>query len=160
MRYAIPLALLAITIAAFFGLGRGRYAAFGWAQTLLRILVALPLLASAVLLHFLSVHATAGIVPPALPARAFLVVATGVLEIAGALGLFLEDLRRTAALWTAILMVAVFPANVYAAGMVVNGMQMPGIPLRTAMQIVYIVLVLLAGYGVPGRGRASLQRPE
>jgi len=160
MRYAIPLALLILTVAAFFGLGRGRYAAFGWTQTLLRILVALPLVASAVLLHFLSVHATASIIPPSLPAREFLAIFTGILEIAGALGLFVEDLRRPAALWTAILMIAVFPANIYAAGSVVNGMHMPGIPLRTAMQIVYIVLVLLAGYGIPGRGRASVQHPE
>ncbi len=49
------------------------------------------------------------------------------------------------------MLVAITPANVYAAGKVVGGLPMPSVPVRTAMQIVFIVLVLLAGYGVPKR---------
>jgi uncharacterized membrane protein len=78
-----------------------------------------------------------------------LVVLTGVLEIAGAIGLFVPRVRRSAALWISIMMVAVFPANIYAAGQVIDGFHFPSVPVRLAMQIVYIVLVLLAGYGLP-----------
>ncbi len=151
MIYAIPMLLLICTVLAFFGLGQGDYASFGTPQLLLRVVVALPLLISAILLHFVRTDLTASIIPSIFPARHFLVLLTGVLEIAGAVGLFVPRLRRPAALWIAIMMIAVFPANVYAAGKVVGGLRMPGVPLRTAMQIALIALVLLAGYGLPRR---------
>jgi uncharacterized membrane protein len=157
MFYAIPTALLILTILAFFALGRGRYAGFGIAQILLRILVALPLVVSGVLLHFFRARLTASIIPPFFPARLFLAVLTGVFEIAGAIGLFVPRVRRPAALWIAVMMVAVFPANVYSAGQVVEGFKFPGVPARLAMQIVYIILVLLAGYGIP---KSSVRRSE
>ena len=62
---------------------------------------------------------------------------------------------RSAALWIAIMMVAVFPANIYAAGKVIGGTQMPGLVPRTVAQIVYILLVLLAGYGFPRLSKRS-----
>ncbi len=151
MIYVAPTLLLIFTVLAFFGLGQRDYVSFGTAQLALRMLVALPLLISAVLLHFLRTDVTASIIPPVFPARHFLVLLTGVFEIAGALGLFVPSLRRPAAFWIAMMMIAIFPANVYAAGKVVGGLRMPGVPLRTAMQIVYIALVLLAGYGLPRR---------
>jgi uncharacterized membrane protein len=138
-----------LTIVAFFALGRGRYASFGISQVLLRVLVALPLVVSGVFLHLFRMSVTASIIPPVFPARPFLVVLTGVLEIAGAIGLFVPRLRRHAAFWLAIMMVAVFPANIFAAGKVVGGLQFPGVQVRLAMQIVYVALVLLAGYGIP-----------
>jgi uncharacterized membrane protein len=151
MIYVVPMLLLIFTVLAFFGSGRGDYVSFGLPQLLLRVIVALPLLISAILLHFLRTAVTASIIPPVFPARHFLVLITGVFEIAGALGLSVPSLRHPAAFWIAIMMIAVFPANVYAAGKVVGGLPMPGVPVRTAMQIVYIVLVLLAGYGFPRR---------
>jgi uncharacterized membrane protein len=152
LHYAIPISLLVLTILAFFSLGRGNYASFGVSQVILRVLAALPLVVSGIFLHFFRTQITASIIPPAFPARTLMVVLTGVLEIAGAIGLFVPRLRRPAALWIAVMMVAVFPANIYAAGKVVDGLQFPGVALRTAMQIVYIVLVLLAGYGFPRLG--------
>jgi uncharacterized membrane protein len=160
MNYAIPVLLLSLIIVAFFVIGRGSYARFGVAQLILRVAVALPLLVSGVLLHFLRIGATASIIPTVFPARPFLVVLTGILEIAGALGLFVPRFRRPAAFWIAIMMVAIFPANIYAAGKVIDGLQMPSIPLRTAMQIVYIVLVLLAGYGIPGWKRLDQRQRD
>jgi uncharacterized membrane protein len=151
MIYVIPILLLMITVWAFFSIGRGHYASFGAPQILLRILVALPLLVSGILLHFLRTDASASIIPPGFPAPHLLVLLTGVFEIAGAIGLFVPVFRRPAAFWIAVMMIAVFPANVYAAGRVIGGLQMPGVPLRTALQIVYIILVLLAGYGIPRR---------
>jgi len=151
MNYAIPILLLVLTIVAFFGIGRGRYAGFGVLQSVLRVIAALPLLVSGIFLHFIRATTTASIIPPLLPAPLFLVFITGLLEIAGAIGLFVPRFRQAAALCIAIMMVAVFPANVYAAGKVIDGLQMPSVAVRAAMQIVYIVLVLLAGYGIPGR---------
>ena len=52
MGYAIPILLLVLTIAAFFGMARGKFASFGIPQFLLCILVALPLLFSGITLHF------------------------------------------------------------------------------------------------------------
>lgn len=151
MTYVVPVLLLVCTVLAFFGLGQGNYVSFGTPQLVIRIVVALPLLISAVLLHFFRTDVTASIIPPAFPARHFLVLLTGVFEIAGAVGLFVPSLRHAAAFWIAMMMIAVFPANVYAAGKVVGGLRMPGVPLRTAMQIAYIALILLAGYGLPRR---------
>ena len=151
MIYAIPMSVLVGFIAAFFALGRGSYRSFGATQSVLRVVVALPLLVSGVLLHFFRAHATASIIPPSIPAPMFFAVFTGVCEIAGAVGLFVPRSRRTAAFWIAIMMVAVFPANIYAAGQVIDGLHMPSVPVRLAMQVVYIVLVLLAGFGIPSR---------
>jgi uncharacterized membrane protein len=151
MNYAVPMLLLAGTVAVFFGLGRGDYASFGALQLAVRVIVALPLLVSAILLHFFRTDLPASIIPPAFPARHFLVLLTGGFEIAGAVGLFVSSVRQSAAFWISVMLVAIFPANVYAAGKVVGGLQMPSVPVRTAIQIVFIVLVLLAGYGVPKR---------
>lgn len=54
-------------------------------------------------------------VPPALPAPAMLVALTGVLELAGAVGLLVAPYVRAAALALAVLLAVMFPANVHAA---------------------------------------------
>jgi len=151
MNYAIPILLLVLTIVAFFGIARGRYADFGALQTVLRVIAALPLLVSGIFLHFLHAAMVASIIPPIFPAPLLLAVITGVFEIAGAIGLFFPRFRRAAALCIAMMMVAIVPANIYVAGRNIAGLPMPGVVPRTAMQSVYIVLVLLAGYGIPGR---------
>jgi uncharacterized membrane protein len=151
--FLISFAILIAAIALFFALARGRYADFGIPQLLLRILVALPLLLSAAVLHFLKHNEATAMIPPVVPSPVFIVLLTGVLEIAGAIGLFLPKTRRSAALWIAILMVAIFPANIWVAGQTFAGLQMPHVPVRLTMQVIYIWMVLLAGYGLPGRNR-------
>jgi uncharacterized membrane protein len=155
MEYAVPIVVLVLTIVAFFGIARGKFASFGIPQLLLRILVALPLLVSGVVLHFFRAESVANMIPPIFPARYFLAVFTGVLEVAGAIGLFVPRFRRPAALWISLMMVAIIPANVYVAGRTIEGVAMPSVTVRTIAQVVYIVLVLLAGYGIPGRNSAS-----
>jgi uncharacterized membrane protein len=49
----------------------------------------------------------------------------------------------------AVLMIVIFPANVYAANQTVGGLHMPSVQVRLAMQVIYIVLLLMAGWGVP-----------
>jgi len=101
---------------------------------------------------------TADTIPSIFPAQDFLVVLTGVLEIAGAVGLFVSRWRRPAAFWTAVMMVAIFPANVYRAGQMVHGMRFPAVPVRLTAQIIYILLLLLAGYGMPKFWQAKMHK--
>lgn len=155
LRYALPMLALCLTLSGFFAIARGRFAAFGPPQTILRVLVALPLLLSGIFLHFFRIADAASIIPPGFPDPRVLVQVTGLLEVAGAVGLFLPAWQRRAALALALLMIAIFPANIYAAGRVVGGVPMPGIPVRLTMQILYILLILLAGYGLPGKRKES-----
>jgi uncharacterized membrane protein len=153
MVYSITTAILIITVAAFFLWGRRGLSSFGRMQWILRVLVALPLLASGSG-HFTRTALFAAIVPPFFPFRSQLVLLSGALELAGAIGLLLPAFTRAASACLAVLMIAIFPANVYAANQVVGGMHMPSVPVRTAMQVIYIVLLLMAGWGIPRRPRA------
>jgi uncharacterized membrane protein len=152
--YLGSLVVLVAAVVLFFALGRGRYPQFGGAQAALRVIVASPLVISAVALHFMRTNeATAmlpPIFPPPFPSPASLVIGTGVLEILGAIGLFVPRVRRSAAFWIAIMMILIFPVNVFVAGQTFAGLQMPSVPVRLTMQVIYIWLVLLAGYGMPG----------
>ncbi|MDP2417141.1 MAG: hypothetical protein U1D25_01735 [Hydrogenophaga sp.] len=65
--------------------------------------------------HFLMTDTMALMLPPWVPARVPLVLVTGVLEIAIAIGLLVPYTRRLAAWSAAVVLVAFFPANVYAA---------------------------------------------
>lgn len=80
-------------------------------------------------------------VPPALPSPEFLVTLTGILEIAGAIGLLIPRTSRLAAACLAVMLVAMFPANVYAAqqGLTIGGRPVTELPLRTAVQIGLVV---------------------
>ena len=57
------------------------------------------------------------IVPPRLPSPGLLVTITGVLELAGAVGLLYPPTRVAAAVCLFVLMLVMFPANVYASRM-------------------------------------------
>jgi len=82
----------------------------------------------------------AAMIPAALPRPELLVVATGVLELAGAAGLLIAPLAPFAAIGLALLMVAMFPANVSAArrGLTLGGKPATPLPLRTALQVIFI----------------------
>ena len=151
MNYVITTLLFLLTVAGYFALARDGYRSFGVTQVILRVIVALPLLFSGIVLHFLRLHDTISMMPPGFPAPVFLVQLTGVLEILGAIGLFLPAFRRRAGFLLTVLMVAIFPANVHVAGQVIAGLAMPSVPVRTAMQIVYILMILLASFGLPAR---------
>jgi uncharacterized membrane protein len=134
--------------ALFFGLARGGFRPFGTSQRILRVLVALPLVVSGIA-HLTMAAAMAQIIPPAFPARPLLVILSGVAELAGAAGLFFRRTERSASLGIALLMIAVFPANIHVAGQTVHGVYMPAVPVRLLMQLIYIVLVLMTGWGRP-----------
>jgi uncharacterized membrane protein len=148
MHYALPILVVALVIPAFFALGQRGFAAFGRWQQALRVLLALMLLGAA-MEHFLHPDLFAAIIPPVFPFPHLLAIGTGFLETAGAIGLLPASTRRSAALCLALLMVAVFPANIYVAGQTTGGLQMPGVLVRGGMQMVFIALILLAGWGIP-----------
>jgi uncharacterized membrane protein len=154
MVYPITTAILILTVAAYFVWERKGLSSFGWVQWVLRVVVALPLLLSGIV-HFTRTALLAGIIPPSFPFRPQLVLLTGAMELAGALGLLLPAFTRAASFCLALLMIAIFSANVYAANQTVGGLHMPSVPVRTAMQVVYIMLLLMAGWGIRRPGPRS-----
>jgi uncharacterized membrane protein len=154
MVYLIASVTLIGTVVAFFLWARRGLSAFGWLQWVLRVVAVLPLLASGVL-HFTRTALMASIIPPIFPYRRQLVLLTGVFEFVGAVGLLLPPFARAASACLAVFMIAIFPANVYAAGQTVGGLHMPSVPVRLAMQVVYILLLLIAGWGIPRRPREN-----
>jgi uncharacterized membrane protein len=152
MVYSITSAILIFTVAVWFIFARRGLSPFGRMQWVLRVIVGLPLLVSGIV-HFTNTAMMATIIPPFFPYRTQLVLVSGVLELAGAVGLLLPAFTRLAATCLAVLMIVIFPANVYAAGRNVGGLQMPSVPVRLVMQFIYIVLLLMAGWGLPRRKR-------
>ncbi|MYL35008.1 hypothetical protein GLW08_18315 [Pontibacillus yanchengensis] len=65
--------------------------------------------------HFIFVDNFTTIIPNSLPFKAEIVYITGVIEIILAVGLLLPTTRKVSGKWTAIFLVAVFPANIYSA---------------------------------------------
>jgi len=98
-------------------------------------------------------------VPPALPFPELLVTVTGVLELAGAVGLLYRPVASWAAGSLAVLLVLMFPANVYAA---VADIELSGEPPtallpRTLMQVVFVGAALAVTWST--RGQAA-RRPS
>ena len=80
-------------------------------------------------------------VPPALPRPDLIVLATGFLEIAGAIGLVIPATRAWAAWGLMALLIAMFPANVRAARQELAIRGRPASPLwvRAPMQILFVL---------------------
>lgn len=94
------------------------------------------------------------IVPAAVPRPAAMVTVTGVLEVAGAIGLltppeWIPWARPAAAVCLGLLLVVMFPANVYAS----RGRRHPDapstpLPLRTVLQLAYLAAGVVVALGV------------
>jgi uncharacterized membrane protein len=84
-------------------------------------------------------------VPAQFPRPDLIVTITGILEIAGAVGLILEPTHRVAALALVLLFVAMFSANVRAARerLTIGEKPVLGVLPRGAIQIVFIAEALL-----------------
>ncbi|MEV4367135.1 hypothetical protein AB0J71_08700 [Nonomuraea sp. NPDC049637] len=85
-------------------------------------------------------------VPPFVPFPAAVVYLTGVLELAGAIGLVLPATRRAAGICLALLFVGLLPANVYAAVSDVPFAGGAATPLweRIPEQVLYLAAALFA----------------
>lgn len=88
------------------------------------------------------------IVPPRLPAPALLVTVTGLLELAGAIGLLYPPTRVAAAVCLFVLLVLMFPANVYASRMPNPPKSMTTrLDVRAVEQVLYLGAGLMVGLG-------------
>ena len=89
----------------------------------------------------------AAMIPPPLTGAMWLIYLTGVLEVAGAIGLLIPATQFLAAICLIVMLVAMFPANVYAATHAVTLSGKPATPLvpRTLMQILWIALLWWSG---------------
>lgn len=87
-------------------------------------------------------------VPEFFPAPRLLVLATGILELAGAAGLLIPATREIAGVCLALLMVAMFPANVSAArrGVKMRGRPPTPLALRMPMQILFVGAALWVAF--------------
>jgi uncharacterized membrane protein len=65
--------------------------------------------------HFLQTAAMAEMLPPVVPFRIELIYLTGVLELLGAVGVWLPHLNRLAGLALILMMIGLLPANIYSA---------------------------------------------
>lgn len=79
-------------------------------------------------------------VPPFFPMPGALVTLTGILELAGALGLLVPPLIAPAALALSGLLIAMFPANIYAAvnNLTIGGRQATPLAIRLPLQLFWI----------------------
>ena len=82
-------------------------------------------------------------VPPGLPRPAPLVTLTGILELAGAIGLLVPGLARWAAHGLILLLLAMFPANIHAArsGQTIGGLPHTPLALRLPLQLLWMGLL-------------------
>lgn len=102
-------------------------------------------------------------VPSFVPFADFAVYATGVLELAGAVGLVVTGTRHWAGLGLAALLVIMIPANIHAAleDIPLNGEAATPLWFRIPEQIVYFTLALWVGGALPAirRDRDSAGTP-
>ena len=144
-----PLIVLVASFVLFLTLGSLQLPmAFGW-WTALRLALAVMFLLTA------SAHwgkrrpDLVRMVPRSFPHAEFLVTATGLLEIAGAIGLMAPNMARVAAAGLSILLVAVFPANVRAAKerLTIAGQSTPPLVLRSVIQIIFLCATVSVAIG-------------
>ena len=86
-------------------------------------------------------------VPPSLSNPAALVTASGIAEIAGAIGLMVPAVRTWAAIGLIVLLAAVFPANVHAAqtGHTIRGRRHTPMWIRGPLQMLWVILLWWVG---------------
>ena len=141
-----PLVVLIVASLAFWLAGVLGVTIFQHGSTVLRTALAL--------MFFLTASAHWGkrrpdlirMVPPQFSRPDLLVTISGMLEVAGAIGLLIPVTATAAAICLALLLVALFPANVHAAreNLTIAGRPVPGITTRTAIQIVFIAALVSA----------------
>ncbi len=107
-----------------------------------------PFFVFAGVMHFVIPRQYVAIVPDYLPAKRELVVASGVAEIAGGLGVMHPRTRRAASWWSVVTLIAVFPANLQMA-LHPDRYTIPGgraaLYGRLPVQLLFIAWALAAG---------------
>lgn len=89
-------------------------------------------------------HDLARMIPPLLPNPLLIVTVTGLLEVAGAIGLMLPHHAHRIAAWCLIALLAImFQGNIHAAraGITLRGKPVTALWLRVPMQLLFIALL-------------------
>ena len=100
----------------------------------------------------------AAMIPAPLPNDLWVIYLTGVLEIAGAIGLLIPRTRKLAGICLVLLLVALFPANVYAA---LNEIPLRGeaptpLWIRGPIQLLFIGMVWWTSIKEPAESRQRI----
>ena len=140
----IPLMVLFVSLLVFRGLGvLGVPLFFTWHDSILWALSVMILFTASA--HFTSLKEDLiKMVPEQFPYPRQIVFVTGILEILGAIGLLIPQVRTAAGICLAILFVAMFPANIKAAikKVPLRGQSATPLWLRLPMQVLFIALAL------------------
>lgn len=135
-----PFIVLIVLFGFFYVLGRVWLPAqFDWLSSLRFALAGMFLLTASA--HWGSRRQDLiAMVPPAFPRPDLLVTVTGMLEIAGAVGLMLPKTAPYAALGLCFMLLAVFPANVHAARqhLSIGGRPVLALLPRALLQLVFL----------------------
>jgi uncharacterized membrane protein len=113
--------------------------------------------------HFTSMkYDFAAMIPAPLPDDHWVIYLSGVLEIAGAIGLLIPRTRKVAGICLVLLLVALFPANVNAA---LNEIPLRGeaptpLWLRAPMQLLFIGMVWWTSIKEPATTRRGEEQPN
>jgi uncharacterized membrane protein len=113
--------------------------------------------------HFTSMkYDFAAMIPAPLPDDLWVIYLSGVLEIAGAIGLLIPRTRKVAGICLVLLLVALFPANVNAA---LNEIPLRGeaptpLWLRAPMQLLFIGMVWWTSIKEPATTRRGEEQPN
>lgn len=145
----IPFYALIGSFALFIGVGLLGLPYFQNWQTALQASVAVMLVLGASA-HWGSKRADLiRMVPPAFARPGRIVTVTGVLELVGAVGLLIPATSEISSCGIVLLLLAMFPANVFAARnrLKIGGREVPGLFARTGVQLFFIAVVILAGWG-------------
>jgi uncharacterized membrane protein len=144
----VVLAVFLVSFVVFGVLGAMGVGAFStWAEVTAWALAAMFVLTASA--HFTRTREDlVKMVPDVFPARRLIVFVTGILEVAGAVGLLIPATREAAALCLAVLVVSMFPANVSAArrGVRIRGRPPTPLALRIPMQILFIGAALWVAF--------------
>jgi uncharacterized membrane protein len=144
----VPLILLVISVLVFWLAGRAGIAVFQDPSLVLRTALGLMFLFTA------SAHwgkrrpDLIRMVPPQLPHPPLLVTITGILEILGAIGLFVSRMAPVACIGLALLLLVLFPANIRAArqNLTIGGQPVLSWPIRGVIQLVFIATLIAAAW--------------
>ncbi|GAB3851083.1 hypothetical protein GCM10029963_38320 [Micromonospora andamanensis] len=121
----------------------------GW-HPALRVGLALMFVTTGIV-HFVGVRRRdlIAMVPPRLPRPELLVTVTGVLELAGSVGLLVPATARWAAVGLALLLLAMFPANISAARrrLTLAGRPVTPLGIRTVLQVVFLAAAVAVAVG-------------
>lgn len=113
--------------------------------------------------HFTSMkYDFAAMIPDPLPNGLWVIYLTGVLEIAGAIGLLIPQTRKLAGICLILLLVAMFSANVNAAlnDIPLGGQDPTPLWLRAPMQLIYIGMVWWTSVKAPAKENRRLRDRE